>query len=96
MPNIENDLYNLYTSEKVYQHGSHFYKIKPSENMLARNHYAGNTPIHCYNKPVCKSWWSNFDELHAFLFISNTFISNARLKLADFENLFRKIMRFMP
>ena len=30
--------------------------------------------------------------LHAFYFISNTFISNARLKFANFQNIFRKIL----
>ena len=33
------------------------------------------------------------DWLHAFYFISNTFISNARLKFANFQNLSRKILR---
>ena len=37
---------------------------------------------------------SKFDKnLHAFYFISNTFISNARLKFANFQNLSRKILR---
>ena len=31
--------------------------------------------------------------LHAFSFISNTLISNARLKFANFQNLSRKILR---
>ena len=31
--------------------------------------------------------------IHAFYFISNTFISNARLKFVNFQNLSRKILR---
>ena len=38
----------------------------------------------------------NHIQTYTLFFISNTFISNARLKLADFENLFRKITRSMP
>ena len=37
---------------------------------------------------LCVCWF-----VHAFYFISNTFISNARLKFANFQNLSRKILR---
>ena len=33
-----------------------------------------------------------YELLHAFYFISNTFISNARLKFANYQNLSRKIL----
>ena len=40
----------------------------------------------CRRKIVC-------GQVHAFCFISNTFIINARLKFADFQNLSLKILR---
>ena len=64
--------------------GSETQNFKFSELFREESRYFN----HVWGRGPVRIW-----EIHAFYFISNIFISNARLKFANFQNLYRKILR---